>query len=68
MILVSGGPDVGKGTNCIRLADEFNLHHISVGDLLRAEAKWPMSPYQHFIPESIKKSLLLLAQLTTRLL
>eukprot|EP00760_Papus_ankaliazontas_P004947 PhM_4_TR12294/c0_g1_i1/m.58768/K13800/CMPK1, UMPK; UMP-CMP kinase len=32
-----GGPGSGKGTNCVRLAEEFGFVHISAGDLLRAE-------------------------------
>ena len=63
-----GGPGVGKGTQCNRVAEEFDFHHISVGDLLREEAKSPTSPYKDFIPESIQKSVLLPAQLTTLLL
>jgi adenylate kinase family enzyme len=59
---------VGKGTQCVRIAKEFDFHHICVGDLLRDEAKSPTSPYKYFIPESIKKSILLPAQLTTMLL
>jgi adenylate kinase family enzyme len=39
-----------------------------VGDLLREEAKSSTSPYRDFIPESIEKSVLLPAQLTTLLL
>jgi adenylate kinase family enzyme len=39
-----------------------------VGDLLWEEAKSPTSPYRDFIPESIEKSVLLSAQLTTLLL
>ena len=63
-----GGPGVGKGTQCGRIAKEFDFHHICVGDLLREEAKSPTSPYRDFIPESISKSVLLPAQLTTMLL
>lgn len=63
-----GGPGVGKGTQCDRIAKEFDFHHICVGDLLREEAKSPTSPYRDFIPESISKSVLLPAQLTTMLL
>lgn len=33
----SGGPGVGKGTQCKRLAADFDFAHFSVGDLLRAE-------------------------------
>ena len=65
---LSGGPGVGKGTQCARVAKDFDFHHICVGDLLREEAKSPTSPYRDFIPESISKSVLLPAQLTTMLL
>lgn len=33
-----GGPCVGKGTQCKKLAQDLSLVHLSVGDLLRAEA------------------------------
>jgi len=38
LVFVLGGPGSGKGTQCSRLAREFNLSHLSVGDLLRTEA------------------------------
>lgn len=41
IIFVVGGPGSGKGTQCARIAEEFNLSHLSVGDLLRAEASKP---------------------------
>lgn len=65
---ILGGPGVGKGTQCELLAERFGFHCISVGDLLREEAKRPTSPYRNFILESIEKSVLLPAQLTTQLL
>ncbi|KAI8901512.1 adenylate kinase-domain-containing protein [Globomyces pollinis-pini] len=34
---VLGGPGSGKGTQCERLAAEFNLVHLSTGDLLREQ-------------------------------
>ncbi|KAJ3195213.1 hypothetical protein HK101_000807 [Irineochytrium annulatum] len=37
IVFVLGGPGCGKGTQCVRLAEEFNLTHLSAGDLLRAE-------------------------------
>ena len=37
----AGGPGVGKGTQCTRLAEDLGLAHISVGDLLREEAARP---------------------------
>ncbi|KAJ3284513.1 hypothetical protein HDU79_008082, partial [Rhizoclosmatium sp. JEL0117] len=37
LVFVLGGPGSGKGTQCVRLAKEFHLTHLSTGDLLRAE-------------------------------
>mmetsp|Transcript_8490 Transcript_8490/g.20114 ORF Transcript_8490/g.20114 Transcript_8490/m.20114 type:complete len:1467 (+) Transcript_8490:60-4460(+) len=39
VVFVAGGPGCGKGTQCTRLKDEFNLVHLSTGDLMRAEVK-----------------------------
>ena len=39
VILVMGGPASGKGTYCKKLADEFGLFHLSIGDILREERK-----------------------------
>lgn len=36
-----GGPGVGKGTQCTRLAADLGLVHISVGELLREDALRP---------------------------
>jgi UMP-CMP kinase len=36
-ILVMGGPASGKGTYCKKLADEYGMIHLSVGDILRLE-------------------------------
>jgi len=37
IIFIVGGPGVGKGTQCAKLADKFSLTHISSGDLIRDE-------------------------------
>ncbi|KAL2038186.1 hypothetical protein N7G274_009134 [Stereocaulon virgatum] len=39
IICIIGGPGVGKGTQCKKLARDLNAVHMSVGDLLRAEAE-----------------------------
>ncbi|KAJ3262115.1 hypothetical protein HK103_003958 [Boothiomyces macroporosus] len=38
IVFVIGGPGCGKGTQCERIAKEYNYLHLSVGDLLRNEA------------------------------
>ena len=38
-LIILGPPGSGKGTVSERLAKDFHLFHISVGDLLRKEAK-----------------------------
>ncbi|CAD6575391.1 MAG: hypothetical protein ASARMPRED_007213 [Alectoria sarmentosa] len=43
VIGVLGGPGVGKGTQCVRLAEDLGAAHLSVGDLLRTEAKKELS-------------------------
>jgi Adenylate kinase/HD domain len=68
IIFVSGGPGVGKGTQCDLLAKELNFSHISVGELLRKEMKDPNSPYTKFIAESMLKLVITPPQLTTLLL
>jgi hypothetical protein len=39
VIFVLGGPGSGKGTQCKRIAEEFDFTHLSTGDLLRAEVE-----------------------------
>lgn len=63
-----GGPGVDKETFCGRVAREFDFDHIRVGSLLRTEGENAKSPYRKFIPERIRRSVLLPAQLTTLLL
>ncbi|KAL9613099.1 MAG: hypothetical protein Q9167_002356 [Letrouitia subvulpina] len=68
IIFVLGGPGVGKGTQCARLARDLGFQHLSVGDLLREETHRLDSPFASFINESIQNSVIIPAQLTVNLL
>lgn len=37
IIFILGGPGSGKGTQCLKLAKDYNYAHISAGDVLREE-------------------------------
>ena len=39
IFFILGGPGSGKGTQCAKIAKEFDLIHISTGDLLRREVE-----------------------------
>ncbi|OJD28532.1 hypothetical protein ACJ73_00059 [Blastomyces percursus] len=66
VIFVLGGPGVGKGTQCSKLAQDLGFEHISVGDLLREEGA--STKFSDFISESMKESIIIPAQLTVHLL
>jgi len=50
---LSGGPGVGKDTQCNKLANEFNFCHIPTGELLRKEVTRNGSRYAKFIQDSM---------------
>ncbi|GLC37644.1 hypothetical protein PLESTB_000797800 [Pleodorina starrii] len=38
-VMIAGAPAAGKGTQCAKIIEKYNLVHISVGDILRDEVK-----------------------------
>ncbi|XP_044749108.1 UMP-CMP kinase-like [Coccinella septempunctata] len=55
VIFVLGPPGSGKGTQCVRLASEFNYVHLSAGELLRQEKSKPDSKYRKLIDTYMKE-------------
>ncbi|KAK4193341.1 P-loop containing nucleoside triphosphate hydrolase protein [Podospora australis] len=68
VLFVLGGPGAGKGTQCARLVKEFNFHHLSAGDLLRAEQERPGSQYGELIKDCIKNGAIVPMEVTVALL
>jgi len=54
VVFVIGGPGSGKGTQCELIAKKFGFHHLSAGDLLRAERAREGSELGAMIEEVIK--------------
>ena len=42
-IVMLGAPGAGKGTQAIKIADKYDIPHISTGDIFRANIKGPTS-------------------------
>ncbi|MEE8576758.1 MAG: nucleoside monophosphate kinase, partial [candidate division Zixibacteria bacterium] len=36
-VVLLGAPGAGKGTQCKRMVDKYNVQHLSSGDILRTE-------------------------------
>jgi cytidylate kinase len=54
IVSILGGPGSGKGTQCALLQQRFLCAHLSVGDVLRAEAAKPDSVYASIIAENMR--------------
>ncbi|CAE7891750.1 Ak5, partial [Symbiodinium sp. KB8] len=67
VVFVLGGPGVGKGTQCARIARDYGYVHLSAGDLLRAEIARG-SPEGKEINAAIKDSRIVPVRTTLRLL
>ncbi|KAH8593812.1 P-loop containing nucleoside triphosphate hydrolase protein [Bisporella sp. PMI_857] len=68
IIFVTGGPGVGKDTQCSRLAKALSFYHVPTGDLLRKEVKRTGSRYSEFIQASMDASFAVPADLMIRLI
>ncbi|KAH7321529.1 P-loop containing nucleoside triphosphate hydrolase protein [Rhexocercosporidium sp. MPI-PUGE-AT-0058] len=53
IIFVLGGPGAGKGTQCSRLAANYPIAHLSMGDILREEQEKPGSIWDELIRKNI---------------
>ncbi|KAK0748128.1 adenylate kinase-domain-containing protein [Apiosordaria backusii] len=68
VLFVLGGPGAGKGTQCANLVKDFKFHHLSAGDLLRAEQDRPGSQYGQLIKDCIKNGAIVPMEVTVALL
>jgi UMP-CMP kinase len=68
VIYVLGGPGAGKGTQCVRLVEDFGFCHLSAGDLLRAEQHREGSEYGTLIQTCIKEGTIVPMEVTIKLL
>ena len=68
VVFVLGGPGAGKGTQCAMLVEKYGAHHLSAGDLLRAERKRPGSADGAEIENKIKNGQIVPVEITLRLL
>lgn len=71
VVFVVGGPGAGKGTQCLRLVDQFGgrVCHLSAGDLLREEQRRKdSSPLGALIISCINEGLIVPMQVTITLL
>lgn len=55
IVFVLGGPGAGKGTQCTRLAQDYSLQHLSLGDVLRKERDTPGSEYGELIARNMEQ-------------
>lgn len=68
VIYVLGGPGAGKGTQCVKLVEEFGFCHLSAGDLLRAEQLREGSPFGSLIQTCIREGTIVPMEATIKLL
>ena len=62
------GPGAGKGTQCMKLAEEFGMKHLSAGELLRNEINNPNSIQGKLIDTYLKEGQIVPVKITLDLL
>merc|ERR1712215_349296 len=68
VVFVLGGPGAGKGTQCVKIVEEFGYVHLSAGDLLREERAKPGSEFGELIEGHIKNGTIVPVEITCSLL
>ncbi|KAI5308123.1 bifunctional uridylate/adenylate kinase, partial [Ascosphaera atra] len=68
VIFVLGGPGSGKGTQSASLVRDYGFHHLSAGDLLRAEQAREGSEFGELIKSYIREGKIVPMEITVGLL
>uniref|UniRef100_A0A1I8EBE4 UMP-CMP kinase n=1 Tax=Wuchereria bancrofti TaxID=6293 RepID=A0A1I8EBE4_WUCBA len=68
VVFVLGPPGCGKGTQCIKLAKNLGLRHLSAGELLRNERNREGSQYGQIIESHIRNGTIVPVEITCKLL
>lgn len=68
VIFLLGGPGSGKGTQSASLVRDYGFHHLSAGDLLRAEQVREGSQYGELIKTYIREGKIVPMEITVALL
>eukprot|EP00455_Lapot_gusevi_P055799 TRINITY_DN9124_c0_g1_i2.p1 TRINITY_DN9124_c0_g1~~TRINITY_DN9124_c0_g1_i2.p1 ORF type:complete len:433 (+),score=94.99 TRINITY_DN9124_c0_g1_i2:77-1375(+) len=68
VVFVLGGPGVGKGTQCDKIARDYGMTHLSAGQLLRREIENPQSQFSSLLDQTIREGRIVPAEITTELL
>ncbi|KAK2751956.1 hypothetical protein FQN55_008698 [Onygenales sp. PD_40] len=68
VLFILGGPGSGKGTQSQNLVRDYGFHHLSAGDLLRAEQERAGSEYGALIRHNIREGIIVPMEITVKLL
>lgn len=68
VLFILGAPGSGKGTQCANLVRDYDLVHLSAGDLLREERQNPNSPDGQLIETYITEGKIVPVAITVKLL